>query len=130
LGLGSYLRIFFWRGDVGLCCNSIKEGTMNTDTRHHAHALIDQLPPTKLAALETILESMLDPLSQKLARAPVDDEPFSEEDRRAIAEADAWSQHNTPIALETVLGDFGLTMVDWETLAKTPLVGEQSKPNG
>jgi hypothetical protein len=103
---------------------------MNTDTRHHVHALIDQLPPIQLAALETILQSMLDPLARKLALAPVDDEPLTEEDRRAIAEANAWSKHNAPIALETVLADFGLTMTDWETMAKTPLAEENSKPNG
>lgn len=103
---------------------------MNNDTRHHVHALIDQLPPIQLAALETILQSMLDPLSRKLALAPVDDEPFTEEDRRAVAEADAWSKQNTPIALETVLADFGLTTKDWETMAKTPLAEGNSKPNG
>ncbi len=43
---------------------------MSTDTRHHVHALIDQLPPIQLAALETILQSMLDPVSRKLALAP------------------------------------------------------------
>jgi hypothetical protein len=103
---------------------------MNTDTRHHVHALVDQLPAIQLAALETILQSMLDPLSRKLALAPADDEPFTEEDRRAIAEADEWSKRNAPIALENVLADFGLTMVDWETMAKTPLAEENSKPNG
>ena len=32
-----------------------------------------------------------------------------------------WSKHYAPIPLETVLADFGLTMTDWETMAKTPL---------
>jgi hypothetical protein len=71
---------------------AIKEVTMNIDTHHHVHALVDQLPPMQLAALETILQSMLDPLSSKLALAPTDDEPFTEEDRRAIAEADECSK--------------------------------------
>jgi hypothetical protein len=94
---------------------------MNTDTRSHVHSLVDQLPPVQLAALETILQSMLDPLSRKLALAPFDDEPFTEEDRQAVAEADEWSKHNQPIPMEEVLADFGLTMTDWETMAKTPL---------
>ena len=81
-----------------------------SDTRQHVHALIDQLPPGKLAALETILQSMLDPLSRKLAHAPIDDEPFTEEDRQAVAEADEWRKRNQPIPLENVLADFGLTM--------------------
>ena len=91
---------------------------MNTDTRRHVHARIDQLPPVQLTAVETLLHSMLDPLSRKLALAPIDDEPFTEEDRQAIAEADEWSKHNTPIPMEEVLADFGLTMADWEAMAK------------
>jgi hypothetical protein len=102
---------------------------MNTETRSHVHALIDQLPPVQLAALETILQSMLDPLSRKLALAPIDDEPFTEEDLRAVAEADEWSKHNEPIPLETVLTDLGLTMADWETMAKTPLPDDNGKRN-
>jgi len=94
---------------------------MNTDTRSHVHSLVDQLPPVQLAALETILQSMLDPLSRKLAGAPFDDEPFTEEDRQAVAEADEWSKHNGRIPMEEVLADLGLTMADWESMAKTPL---------
>lgn len=94
---------------------------MNTDTRAHVHNLVDQLPPLQLAALETILRSMLDPFSRKLALAPYDDEPFTEEDRQAVAEASDWSKHNQPIPMEEVLADFGLSMTDWETMAQTPL---------
>jgi len=94
---------------------------MNPDTRQHVHALVDQLPPVQLAAVETLLQSMLDPLSRKLALAPIDDEPFTEEDRQAVAEADEWLKRNKPIPMEEVLADFGLTMTDWEDMAKTPL---------
>ena len=103
---------------------------MTTDTRTHVHALVDQLPPVQLAAVETLLQSMLDPLSMKLALAPIDDEPFTEADRNAIAEADEWSKHNTPIPMEDVLADFGLTMADWETMAKTPLDEPLVEPLG
>ncbi|MSV36324.1 MAG: hypothetical protein EXQ47_12115 [Bryobacterales bacterium] len=103
---------------------------MNTDARSHVHALIDRLPPVQLAALETILQSMLDPLSRKLALAPIDDEPFTEEDRQAVAEADEWLKDNQPVPLENVLADFGLGMTDWETMAKTPLPEETGKRNG
>jgi hypothetical protein len=82
---------------------------MNPDTRHHVHNLVDQLPPVQLAALEVLLRSMLDPLSRKLALAPIDDEPFTEEDRLAVAEAGEWSKHNDPIPLEEILADFGLS---------------------
>jgi hypothetical protein len=94
---------------------------MNTDIRSHVHRLIDQLRPVQLAALETILRSMLDPLSLKLALAPLDDEPFTEEDRQAVAEADEWSKQSQAIPIEVVLADFGLTMTDWEAMARTPL---------
>jgi hypothetical protein len=82
-----------------------------------------------MAALETILQSMIDPLSRKLALAPTDDEPFTEEDIQAIAEADEWLKHNQPIPLENVLADFGLTMADWEAMSKTPLPEEIAKRN-
>lgn len=100
---------------------------MNTDTRQNVHALVDQLPLTQLAALETILQSMLDPLARKLAIAPIDDEPLTEEDQQAVAKADEWSKHNAPIPLENVLEDFGLTMADWETMGKTSLADENGK---
>lgn len=64
---------------------------------------------------------MLDPCSHKLALAPLDDEPFTEEDREAVAGADEWSKHNQHVPMEEVLADFGLTMTDWEAMAKTPI---------
>jgi hypothetical protein len=78
------------------------------------------LPPVQLAALETILQSMLDSLSRKLALAPIDDEPFTDEDRQAVAEADEWLKHNQPIPHEEVLAEFGLTMADWEKMSREP----------
>jgi len=100
---------------------------MSTDARHHVHALVDQLPPVQLAALEGLLESMLDPLSRKLAQVPLDDEPFTEEDRLAVAEADEWSKHHDPIPLETVLADFGLNMADWDKMGETPAADEPNR---
>ncbi len=94
---------------------------MSPDTRHHVHNLVDQLPPAQLAAVETLLKSMLDPLSLRLALAPIDDEPLTEEDRQAIAEANEWCKHNKPMPMEAVLADLGITMADWEDMAKTPL---------
>jgi hypothetical protein len=100
---------------------------MSTDARHHVHALVDQLPPGQLAALEGLLQSIVDPLSRKLALAPLDDEPFTEEDRLAVAEADEWSKHHDPIPLEAVLADFGLNMADWEKMGETPAPDEQRR---
>jgi hypothetical protein len=68
--------------------------TTNPDTRHHVHALVDRLPPVQLAAVETLLQFTLDPLSLRLAVALFDGEPFTEEDSLAVAEAEEWSKHN------------------------------------
>ena len=103
---------------------------MNPDTRAHVHALIDQLPQGQLTAVATLLESILDPVSRKLAGAPVDDEPFTEDDRQAVAEADEWLKDNKPIPLESVLAGFGLTMADWETMGRTPLSQNPALRNG
>ena len=103
---------------------------MSTDTRIHVHALVDQLGPVQLTALETLLQSMLDPLSRKLALAPIDEEPFTEEDRKSVAEADEWLKLNDPVPLEDVLADVELTMEDWERLGKTPLRQPTGTRNG
>jgi hypothetical protein len=71
-----------------------------------------------------------DSLSRKLANAPLEDEEISEEEQRAVAEADEWLKHNKPIPLENVLSEFGLTMADWEIMGKTPLPGENGAENG
>ena len=76
------------------------------------------------------MEVMLDPLSRKLALASIDDESFTEQDRQAVAEADQWLQHHQPIPLENVLADLGLTMTDWETMARTPLAEENGSRDG
>jgi len=54
----------------------------------------------------------LDPVARAIANAPVDDEPESEQERQAVAEADEWLQHNRPIPFEEVLADFDLTIED------------------
>jgi hypothetical protein len=101
-----------------------------SDTRQYVHELVDRLPPEQLRVVETILRSMLDPLSRRLALAPIDDEPFTEQDRQAVAEADEWLRHNKAVPLESVLADFGLTMTDWETMAKTPMPEENGSRSG
>lgn len=100
---------------------------MNTGIRRHVHALVDKLPPVQLAALEGLLQSMLDPSSRVLALAPFDDEPFTEDERLAVAEADEWRKHNDPIPLEAILADLGLNIADWKKMGQTPSPDE---PNG
>ena len=87
--------------------------------RDHAQQLLTHLAPDQVAAVVHLMEVMLNPLSRKLALAPLDDEPFTEEDRLAAAEADEWRRHNDPIPLEAVLADFGLDMADWDKMGQT-----------
>ena len=63
-------------------------------TRQHAHELIDQLPEPQLTALVGLLESIVDPVAAALRNAPVDDEPVTEEEERAVAEAREWLRKN------------------------------------
>ena len=57
---------------------------MTIDTRTTVHVLVDRLPAVQLLAVELLLQSMLDPVARKLAMAPIDDEPYTEEERRAV----------------------------------------------
>jgi hypothetical protein len=90
-----------------------------SEERQKAHAYLDRLPAAQLAALVSLLESMMDPVAQVIAHAAADEEPLIDEDRKALAEADKWRQNHEPIPLETVLDEFGLTMKDWEEMGKT-----------
>jgi hypothetical protein len=94
--------------------------------RQQAHTLLDQLPAEQVAAIRGLLETMLDPLDRKLAAAPIDDEPESEEERRAVAEAMDSLRRNGGVPMEEVLADFGLTMEDFRRMAENDLPDEQA----
>ena len=54
------------------------------------HRLVDELPDGELRAAKRYMEylrNMKDPLVRKLSEAPYDDEPETEEERAAVAEA-------------------------------------------
>jgi hypothetical protein len=68
------------------------------------------LPVEKLNAVRGLLEVMVDPVSRALANAPIDDEPITEEEERAVAEAREWLKHNPGIPFEQVVADLGFTM--------------------
>ena len=61
-----------------------------TDARQHAHQLIDRLPETQLSAMVALLEAIVDPVAAALRDAPFDDEPETEEEKQAAAEARDW----------------------------------------
>ncbi len=78
-------------------------------TKEHAHELIEQLPPIQLSAVVGLLEAMLDPVARALANAPVDDEPLTAEDVKALAEANEWSKNNQGTSQEQVMAELGIT---------------------
>ena len=59
-----------------------------------------------------------------------DGDALSNAERKAVAEADEWLKHNQPIPHEEVLAELGLTMADWEKMAKEPLPEETPRRNG
>jgi hypothetical protein len=72
-----------------------------SDTRQLVHELIDQMPETQLPEVLSVIESMLD----------VDDEPLTEEDRRAVAASiEYFAKGGEGISFEQVVADCGLTM--------------------
>jgi hypothetical protein len=79
-----------------------------SDTRQHAHELIDHLPETQLSTAVGLLEKILDPATLALLNAPIDDEPLDEQDRAAIAEGDEWFKHNEGIPHEEAMRRLGL----------------------
>jgi hypothetical protein len=82
---------------------------MNTD-REHAQQLLNHLAPDQVAAVVHVMEVMLDPLSRKLAQAPIEDEEISEEEDQAVARSKEWFRHNEGIPFEQAVADLGFTM--------------------
>jgi len=107
----------------------VLEDAMAAD-REHAHQLIEQLAPVQLDAVVRLLEIMTDPVTGALRHGPVDDEPFTDAERKAVAEADEWLKHNQPIPHEEVLAELGFTMADWEKMADERLPQEPPRRNG
>jgi hypothetical protein len=94
-----------------------------SDTRQHAHNLIDRMPEAQLNGLVRFLETIVEPA---VSRVPLEDEEISDEEERAVSEAREWLKHHQPIPHEEVLAEFGLTMADWERMGRTPLPDEKN----
>lgn len=88
------------------------------DTKEHAHELIERLAPSQVTAVVGLLEAMLDPVSRAIANAPIDDEPLSAEEEKALREAREWSKHNKGIPHEQVLAELGITQEEIERFKK------------
>ena len=77
--------------------------------KQHAHELIEQLPPSQVPAAIGMLKSLLDPVSRAIANAPIDNEPLTTADEKALAEAREWSKHNKGTPHEDFLAELGIT---------------------
>ena len=78
--------------------------------RQRAHAYLDHLPDTQVAAIRGLLEAMLDPVSRALANAPVDDDAVTDEEELEVEEGRQWLKHNPGIPLEQVAAELGFSM--------------------
>jgi hypothetical protein len=75
---------------VGQEGHTSEKGVVSMTTKTTLHQLIDTLPDTELEAAERyllFLREMADPVRRALLTAPWDDEPETEEERKAVQEA-------------------------------------------
>ena len=80
------------------------------ETRKALHHLVDELPDDELGDAHLYfdyLRSGRDPLLKKLILAPYDDEPETEEERQAVAEAWEDVKAGRTIPLEEIEREFG-----------------------
>jgi hypothetical protein len=91
------------------------------EQKQHAHELVERLDAGQLDAVVRLLEVMTDPVAHSLANAPIDDEPISEEEIRAVEASREWLKTHPGIPNEEVLAEFGLTAEDFERMGRTPL---------
>jgi hypothetical protein len=78
--------------------------------KQHAHQLLDQLGPGQLDAVVRLLEVLTDPGNVPIRNAPIDDEPESEEEARAVTASKEWFRNHQGIPFEEVVADLGFTM--------------------
>ena len=87
-------------------------GTDVTQERQQAHALVDLLPEEKLDAVVHLLQVITDPVVRAIAHAPVDEEPLTAEETKALDESREWLKHNAGIPHDQVLAELGITQDD------------------
>lgn len=79
-----------------------------TTTKEALHHLVDAIPDDGLEAARQALEPLADPFLLALATAPIDDEPETEEERAAVAEAYEAIERGEVFTLEEVRRELGL----------------------
>ena len=91
----------------------------SSNEKHHAHELIERLAPSQVSVVVSLLEVMLDPVSQAIANAPIDDEPETEQERQAVADSKSWfeGRNSQGFSTEDLLADFNLSPEDLDQKA-------------
>jgi hypothetical protein len=92
----------------------------SSDEKQHAHELIDRMAPGQVSAVVNLLEIILDPLARKLASAPYDDEPVSQEEAREVEASKVSLARGEGIPHAKVLAEFGLSTEDFDRMGRTP----------
>jgi hypothetical protein len=83
--------------------------TTATNPKQQAHELIDKMSVGQVVAAVGLFKAMLDPVEIALANAPIDDEPLTVEEIKALDESREWLRHNEGIPHEQVLAELGIT---------------------
>ena len=73
-----------------------------SDTRQHAHELIERMPDAQISALVGLLETIVNPAFE--------DEEISEEEEQAVARSKEWFKHNRGTPFEDVVAEMGFTV--------------------
>jgi len=77
-------------------------------TREALYRLVDSIPAAQLDDAHKLLEPLADPVLTALANAPYDDEPETEEERKAVAEGRAALDAGDYMTLDEVRRELGL----------------------
>jgi hypothetical protein len=80
-----------------------------TNPKQQAHELINRLSTGQASAAVIFINAMLDPVERALANAPIDDEPLTAEEIKALDASREWLKHNEGIPHEQVLAELGIT---------------------
>jgi predicted transcriptional regulator len=82
-----------------------------TEAREKLHGLIESLPSADVPTAQRVLEALIsssDPVPLALRDVPIDDEPETEEERAAVAEALRDLEEGRLIPHEEVMRKYGL----------------------
>jgi hypothetical protein len=86
--------------------------TTNTSAaeRSQLHALVDALPDSELTEASRLLRALgeVDPVVRAALSAPLDDEPFTDEDRKAVEAAEVGFQRGEWVTNEEMKRELGL----------------------